>query len=315
MQETPLIRFDWAIKYLLRDKANFDVLEGFLSAVLKRDIYILQILESESNQTAEADKFNRVDLLAENQAGEKIIIEVQNNREVHYLERMLYGTSKLVVENLALGDAYNDIKKVFSISILYFNLSKTQDDYVYHGTTEFRGLHNNQLLTLPRKKRDILSPITIAHRFPEYYLIEVEKFKDIIASDLDEWIYMLKHESIREDFKAKHIDKAKEKLDYLKLPRDQKKSYERYLENLAREQDMLESSWEEGRQVGEEVGLQKGRVEGREEGRVEGRAEGRAEGRTEALLVTAKNMKSAGIAVSVIAEVTGLSEAEINRLL
>jgi len=293
-QETHIIRFDWAIKYLLRDKANFDVLEGFLSAVLKRDVYILHILESESNQTEEADKFNRVDLLAENQAGEKLIIEVQNNREVHYLERMLYGTSKLVVENLNLGDAYKDIKKVFSISILYFTLSKGQEDYVYHGTTEFRGLHNNQLLTLPAKQRAALPPITIAHGFPEYYLIEVGKFQDVIASDLDEWIYMLKHETVRDDFKAKHIDKAKEKLDYLKLPREQKQGYMRYLENLARERDMLESSWEEGEQAGWE--------------------RGREEGHLNALLLTAKNMKNMGIAVSVIAEATGLSEQDITEL-
>ncbi len=26
-----LVRFDWAIKYILRNKANFDVLEAFLS--------------------------------------------------------------------------------------------------------------------------------------------------------------------------------------------------------------------------------------------------------------------------------------------
>jgi len=32
-----LIRFDWAMKTLLRDKANFDILEGFLGALLNDD--------------------------------------------------------------------------------------------------------------------------------------------------------------------------------------------------------------------------------------------------------------------------------------
>ncbi|MBP7215526.1 MAG: hypothetical protein KBA52_07820 [Candidatus Kapabacteria bacterium] len=45
-----LIRFDWAIKRLLRNKSNFVVLEGFLSELLFDDIKIEQILESESNQ-------------------------------------------------------------------------------------------------------------------------------------------------------------------------------------------------------------------------------------------------------------------------
>ena len=58
-----LISFDWAIKRLLRNKANFVVLEGFLSELLFDDIKIEQILESEANQETVDDKFNRVDIL------------------------------------------------------------------------------------------------------------------------------------------------------------------------------------------------------------------------------------------------------------
>ena len=65
MANTTLVRFDWAIKYLLRNKANFDILEGFLSELLKRDIRIESVLESESNKITAEDKFNRVDLLVE----------------------------------------------------------------------------------------------------------------------------------------------------------------------------------------------------------------------------------------------------------
>ena len=61
-----LVRFDWAVKYLLRDKSNFDILEGFLSAVLGEDVEVEELLESESNQEDEEDKQNRVDLLVKN---------------------------------------------------------------------------------------------------------------------------------------------------------------------------------------------------------------------------------------------------------
>ncbi|WP_448529757.1 hypothetical protein, partial [Raineya sp.] len=57
-----LIRFDWAIKRLLRNKANFVVLEGFLSELLFEDIKIKEILESEGNQDSWEDKYNRVDI-------------------------------------------------------------------------------------------------------------------------------------------------------------------------------------------------------------------------------------------------------------
>ncbi|MDI6735443.1 MAG: PD-(D/E)XK nuclease family transposase, partial [bacterium] len=89
-----LIRFDWAVKKLLRSKANFDVLEGFLSELLKEDITIKNILEGEGNKETAEDKFNRVDLLVENSKGEILIIEVQVEDQLDYLQRLIYGTAK-----------------------------------------------------------------------------------------------------------------------------------------------------------------------------------------------------------------------------
>jgi hypothetical protein len=45
MASREIVSFDWAIKNILRDKANFDVLEGFLFALLKEKITITQIIE------------------------------------------------------------------------------------------------------------------------------------------------------------------------------------------------------------------------------------------------------------------------------
>ena len=81
------IRFDWAMKRLLRDKANFQVLEGLLTTLLNEKITIKNLLESESNQEEEYDKYNRVDMLAENSKGNLILIEVQNNNEYAYFQR------------------------------------------------------------------------------------------------------------------------------------------------------------------------------------------------------------------------------------
>ncbi|MCI5139542.1 MAG: hypothetical protein D3922_14285, partial [Candidatus Electrothrix sp. AR1] len=118
MSETrTLVSFDWAIKNILRDKANYDVLEGFLSTLLEKDIRILSLLESESNQEDESDKFNRVDLSVEDETGEIYIIEVQAGWERYYLQRLLYGSSKLIVDRMRLGDSFAQVKKVISVSI------------------------------------------------------------------------------------------------------------------------------------------------------------------------------------------------------
>ena len=101
------IRFDWAIKRLLRQKANFGVLEGFLTVFLGEQIKIEEILESEGNQQDADDKFNRVDIKAKNTKGDIILIEIQNTRELYYLERVLYGVAKAVTEHLHLWQDYS----------------------------------------------------------------------------------------------------------------------------------------------------------------------------------------------------------------
>jgi len=96
MKNGKLVRFDWAIKYLLRNKANFDVLEGFLSAVLNRSVKVLNLLESESNKQDKGDKLNRVDLLVKADNEELILVEVQVESEVDFFHRITYGTAKLI---------------------------------------------------------------------------------------------------------------------------------------------------------------------------------------------------------------------------
>ena len=81
-----LISFDWAIKKLLRSKANFGILEGFLSELLYEDITILEILESEANQDIYNDKYNRVDIKVKNHKEEIILIEIQYGRELDYMK-------------------------------------------------------------------------------------------------------------------------------------------------------------------------------------------------------------------------------------
>jgi predicted transposase/invertase (TIGR01784 family) len=226
-----LIRFDWAVKKLLRNKANFAILEGFLSELLFDDIRIEKILESESNQENEDDKFNRVDILTQNSKKELIVVEIQNTYEIDFFHRMAYGASKALTENLALGQAYSEIKKIISVNIVYFDLGQGQD-YVYKGSTSFFGLHQNDTLTLSDKQKTAFSKDKVSDIFPEFYIIKVNKFNNIAKDNLDEWIYFLKNSEVKDEFKAKGLKEAGEVLDYMRLPRDDQYSYNRYLDYL-----------------------------------------------------------------------------------
>jgi predicted transposase/invertase (TIGR01784 family) len=226
-----LIRFDWAIKRLLRNKANFVVLEGFLSELLFDDIRIEHILESESNQFNEDDKFNRVDILTQNSKNELVIIEIQTTYEIDYFHRMAYGTSKAITENLKLGQKYSEIKKVISINIVFFDLGQGKD-YIYKGKTDFRGLHQMDILTLSENQKKSFLRENVSDIFPEYYLLKVNQFDDIAKDTLDEWIYFLKNSEVKDSFRAKGLKEANEVLDLMRLEKEDQYGYNRYLDSL-----------------------------------------------------------------------------------
>ena len=255
MSAKKLVRFDWAMKYILRNKVNFDVLEAFLSNLLKEEIKVLDILESESNQEAENRKFNRVDLKCKDSQGRQIIIEIQNQREADYLQRLLWGTSKAVVESIELGNRYSEVVKVISISILYHTMrvdEKENTDFIYYGKTELVGLHTKKPLVLHEAVAmgDKVNVVTSKDVFPEYYMIYAEKFQDVINEAIDEWVYFFNHGEIRDDFKSPGILLAAKKLDYLMMPEDERRSYDGYLAYLGQEMGIIDTAKEEGKEEG-----------------------------------------------------------------
>ena len=201
MKKEKYIRFDWAMKRMLRDKANYAVLEGLLTTLFKEKITINKLLESESNQEDEFDKYNRVDILAENSKGELFIIEVQNNDEYAYFQRMLFGVSKLVTEYINRGEGYQNIKKIYSVNIVYFDLGQGKD-YLYHGKTEFLGVNTGEVLNLSPFQRQKFNVDVVSELYPEYFILKVNDFKGEPNTPLEEWIYYLGTGDITQDSTA-----------------------------------------------------------------------------------------------------------------
>lgn len=287
------IRFDWAIKRLLRQKANFGVLEGFLTVFLNEPIKIIDILESEGNQQAADDKFNRVDIKAKNNKGEIIIVEIQNTSELYYLERVLYGVAKAITEHIYLGNTYKEVKKVYSISILYFDLGKGSD-YIYVGQNNFVGLHTQDHLIISTKEKDTIVRKSPSEIFPTYILVRVNEFNKVAKSPLEEWVEYLKNGVISPETQAPGLQEAREKLKYYSMSDAERYAYDEHINAIMIQNDVLGNA----------------RLEGMEEGR----AEGRAEGRTEEKNNIARKMLANGLSIEQIALITGLTEQEIKRL-
>lgn len=320
-QKDRYIRFDWAVKRLLRNKANFGVLEGFLTVLLGESIHIIEILESESNQQHENDKFNRVDIKARNSKDEIIIVEVQNTREIYYLERILFGVAKAITEHIELGRLYSEVKKVYSISILYFDIGRG-NDYLYHGQNTFVGVHTGDLLEVTTKEKDAIVRKLPAEIFPEYFLIRVNEFNKVAVTPLEEWIEYLKSGIIRPDTKAPGLEEARRKLIYYNMDRAEQLAYDEHINAVMIQNDVLSTAADEGRMEGRIEGRIEGLMEGRQEGlaegleigKQEGLVEGIEKGKQEAIMENARSMKSLNIPSETISQVTGLSVEDIDKL-
>jgi len=276
-EKRTLISFDWALKSILRQKDNFDILESFLRTLLNDDkLEIIDLLESESNQESGEDKYNRVDLKAKDGKGREIIIEVQYNREPDYLERIYYGTAKSVVDSMEKGYRYKQVKKVISISIVYFDISR--NDYIVKGTTTFSNYFKPE-----KEATDVNTDI-----FAEYYIIQPKSdlFDDTVNSGVDEWVYMFKHSEVKDEFTHMDVEAVKEKLDLLKMPTEEQRRYERYLLDKTIQEGVLE--------VREEEGREKGRIEEKKE--------------------IARNFLRMGLSIEQIASGTGLTIEEIEEI-
>jgi predicted transposase/invertase (TIGR01784 family) len=242
------IRFDWAMKRLLKQKANFEILEGFLSVLLKEDVTITEILESESNKDQESSKFNRVDILVKNEADQLFLIEVQNEREHDYFHRMNFGQAKLVTEHISSGDSYEKIKRIYSINIVYFDLGQGKD-YVYVGGTNFTGMHQEDLLELNEAQKTNYKLEKVSEIFTTYYLLKVNLFDDHAHDLLDEWIYFLKNSEIPDNFSAKGLSEAKERLRVDDLSEAEKEKYDTFIKEQRIRENELKTAQAEGRQL------------------------------------------------------------------
>ena len=326
-EKSKYVRFDWAIKRILRDKANKEVLEGLITVLLNEPVTITDILESEGNQDGREDKLNRVDVKAKTGKGEYIIVEVQLTKERDFFRRILFGTAKSITDQISLGQDYNVIRKIYSINILYFDFG-SGDDYAYHGETRFTGMtKKDSVLRFNTKNeqqfidkvRGVVPPEKV---FPEYFLLIVDKFNEVARTPIEEWMSYLKDAVIRDDTQVPGLQAAREKLAYMSMSRKERLAYEDYMVSVHAAQDAWDTAiddakaggWAEGRAQGHAEGRAQGHAEGLAQGHAEGLSEGMEKGATGKAMEVARKLKSMGLSVAVIVQATGLTEEQINAL-
>ena len=286
--DNDFIRLDWAAKYMLRDKADFEIFEGLMTVLFGEPVKIIELLESESNSENKDAKSNQVDIKAKNSKDEIILVEIQLEHQADFLERILFGVSKTITEHIGRGQDYSKVKKVYSINILYFNLGVGKD-YIYHGTNSFTGLNTGDTLVFNKREKQGYSRKKRANIFPEYYILRVNQYeKETPETPLEEWMQYLKDGYILPNTTTPGLQKARECLRVLSMTDKDRKAYERYLYNKVYEEDVVETA--------------------REDGWFEGYDEGEVKGRNEAILEIVQKMQAEGVNPETIFRLTGYSE-------
>jgi predicted transposase/invertase (TIGR01784 family) len=168
------------------------------------------------------------------------------------------------------------------------------EDYMYHGKTDFTGLHKNDKLMLSAKQAELLGKVEPFEVFPEYYVIKVNQFDDIAKDTLDEWIYYFKNNEIKDNFTAKGIGKAKKLWRLDNLSQEEQKTYQKHLEDLRYGASM---AWTMKVDAEDRI-----------------REEGREEGEKKKAIKVAKGMLRKGFDIETIIELTGVTKAEIEKL-
>lgn len=252
-----LISFDFAIKYLLRDKGNYDIIEGFISALLKEQGYepvkILALLDTESNKEEYSQKKSLADLIVEDEHHNKYIIEIERQEVKNFVHKSCFNTSRSIVDQISSGNDFLSIKKIFHISLLYFEVGKSA---IYHGKTIVRELETQEKFNI-HIKDDNGNIFDATEVFPEYIFISIPQFNDKVEREIDEWLYVMKNEEVSPKFKSTSMRKVAEKLDVLRMTTEMRNEYYKYMKEVSTYKDAIDTA--------EDKGLTNGRAEGRAE--------------------------------------------------
>ncbi|MBQ3689028.1 MAG: hypothetical protein II937_04085, partial [Bacteroidales bacterium] len=235
----------------------------------------------------------------------------------------LFGASKAITEQMKDGDDYGKIKKVYSISIVYYDFGVGKD-YLYVGNTNFIGVHykdellisEKEELTLFEKEQDKSEGKERKFKYnrhnagnimPTYYMIRVNSFDDNVKTAMDEWMEFLKNSEIKSDTKVPGLIEAKEVMKFDRMTKEEQDTYIRHLDAVANEKEAILTA---------EI---RGKIEGRAEGRAEGEKIGIEKGRIEERALrnkqVATEMKKQGLSVEMISTVLQLPKDEVEKLL
>ena len=284
---------DFGFKKLFGEKASIPILIDFLNCIIPNyTIKTLHFKDKEKLGKTEFDRKAIFDLYCENEKGEKFIIELQKSKQKYFKDRSVFYSSFPIQEQGQQGDWDFELKSVFCVGILGFEFEdeKKSNEKIKHidavlHIVELKNQHNQ-----------------VFYEKLKFIYLELPHFKkkeDELKTQLDKWLYFIKHldglDKIPTIFKDSVFVKAFEQAELAKLNPEERKVYEQSLKVSRDNTNVINYSFDEGIKKGEEIGIKKGEEMGIKKGRTEGEEIGIKKGRTEGEEIGIKKGEEVGI--------------------
>jgi predicted transposase/invertase (TIGR01784 family) len=278
-----------------------DLVISLLNALLPlkagEEITEIEYLPSELVPDNPLRKFSIVDVRCRDMQGRHFLVEMQMLWSPEFRQRVLFNASKAYVRQLDTGEGYGLLQPVYSLNLVNEVFEPELQGYYHHYAMVHvehtdRIIEGLQLIFVELPK---FTPHTYAEKRMHIlwlrFLTEINETTRTIPEELLE---------------APEIKKALTVLEESAFTDAELAGYEHFWDGISVEKTLYNSAIRRG--------LVEGKAEGLAEGKAEGLAEGLAEGKAKEQRLIAANLKKQGIDIETIAQCTGLSVEEIDKL-
>ena len=285
-EERMQLTVDYAFKRVFGKNGNESILKDLLESILNIEIKSITIQNPEIPKNMKDGKIGVLDVRAELNGDEITEVEMQVQDQHNIDKRSPTYLTKIYSDQLKEGEQYIEVKKVVVINILNFDYYKRNS---YHSVARmmFEESKENEKVDLGYIVED-----KYATKDLEMHFIELTKFRKKdpdMSNKLEQWLCLICDEEDKikmAESKNEEIEKAKKELEKLAMNPEDRELYELRLKAIRDEMNIRYSGY------------------------IDGKAEGKAEGKTE----IARNLLKKKMSIQDIAEVTGLSIEEIEKL-
>ena len=283
-----------------------DLVISLLNALLpfntpEEEITSVEYLSPELVPENPLRKNSIVDVRCRDARGRQFIVEMQMIWSPEFEQRVLFNAAKAYVRQLEGGEDYHLLEPVYSLNLVNEIYEPDMPEY-YHS---FRMVHDEH-------SKRVINGLHLV-------FVELPKFTPRTYSEKKMQVLWLRYlTEINEETREippellanPEIRKAVMQLEESAFTKEQLYGYEKFWDIISVEKTLFNSAKREGFQDGEAAGLEKGEAIGLEKGEAIGLEKGEAIG----VLKTALRMKEEGCPTPFIAQMTGLTEEQIQQL-